>query len=205
MRPHSIHLLLAIILPLLCLTAACTQVKDDRPNVAQTGGGIAQLDAERGLPDATIGAPLADFSGLVTVEELGKWGTYRRPSDRLRYQRWPVDQIIYHFYEGRLYSIRMELSDQRSVKGILTQFYRQYGPETTTQRRRFQGYETTQVIREWDGEKVDLTFSYASDFSGGSIVWVDSVLWNKLNAGRQASSAELRDALSGSMLNLDFD
>lgn len=199
------YLLMPVLLAAALIGGACSKIKDDRPNVAQVGGGVAQLDAELGLPDARIGAPLSSFDGLETVEEVGAWGTYRRPADRSKYKRWPVEEIIYNFYQGRLYSIRIELLDVRSVRAILIDFYEQYGPEDHLQRKRFGDYDTTLVIREWDGEKVDLVYKYADDFSGGTIIWVDSTAWNQLNEGRQAVNAELREAMSGSMLNLDFD
>jgi len=200
-RPIIFPLLIAATL----LGVGCSKIKNDRPNVAQLGGGVAQLDAELGLPNARIGTPLSEFEGLETVEELGAWSTYRRPSDRLKFKRWPVEEIIYNFYQDRLYSIRIELLDVRSVKGILVDFYEQYGPEDHLQRKRFGDYDTTLVIREWDGEKVDLVYKYADDFTGGTIIWVDSTAWNRLNEGRQAANEELRDAMSGSILNLDFD
>jgi len=183
----------------------CSKIQDGRPQVAQEGGGIPQLDAENGLPNAQLGAPLASFEGLTTEEELGAWGTYRRKNDRMRYQGRPIEEILYNFYKGKLYSIRMEIADTRTVKGLLVHLYSQYGPESNLQRRRYSDYETTLIIREWDGQKVDLVFKYADDFSGGTLIWVDSKTWNELNAGRAAANRELNDAMSGSILNLDFD
>lgn len=198
-------LLCPLALLLVFAVGGCSKIQDGRPQVAREGGGIPQLDAENGLPNAQLGTPLASFEGLTTEEELGAWGTYRRKQDRMRYQGRPVEEILYNFYKGKLYSIRMEIADTRTVKGLLVYLYEQYGPESHLQRRRYSDYETTLIIREWDGEKVDLVFKYADDFSGGTLIWVDSKTWNELNAGRQAANRELSDAMSGSILNLDFD
>ena len=199
----TVPALLAI--SLLALGSGCSKRVEDRPSVAQAGGGLAQLDTELGLPDATLGAPISSMSGLETVEEVGAWGTYRRPGDRKRYAKWPVQEIVYNFYKGNLYSIRMEISEPGAVKGILKHLYAQYGPETNTRRRRFETSNAALVVREWDGERSNLVFKYADNYAGGTLILVDAVQWKKLDEPRQTTNKVLQEAMSGSILNLDFD
>ncbi len=167
-------------------------------------GSVADLDVDNGLPDAKLGTPINAFQGLQRTEDVGRWQTFKRPGDALRFGKFEVSGITYNFFKDRLYSINVDLSGKRSVKGVLKLLEDQYGKDHSLDRREYAQARAILEIREWAGAKVYCVYKSAADFDGGVLTFVDKPTWDMLQVPKRQQQAENREKLKGSFLNGDF-
>ena len=167
-------------------------------------GSVADLDRDNGLPDAKLGAPMSAFQGLQRTEDVGRWQTFKRPADVLRYGKFAASGITYNFFKDRLYSINVDLSDRRSVKGVLKLLEDQYGKDHSYDRREYAQARAVLEIREWSGAKAYCVYKSAADFDGGVLTFVDKPTWDLLQVPKKQQQAENQEKLKGSFVNGDF-
>ncbi len=172
--------------------------------VVARAGSVADLDRDNGLPDAKLGAPMNAFQGLQRTEDVGRWQTFKRPADALRYGKFEVTGITYNFFKDRLYSINVDLSGKRSVKGVLKLLEDQYGKDHSFDRRDYAQARATLEIREWAGTKAYCVYKSAADFDGGVLTFVDKPTWDLLQVPKKQQQAENKEKLKGSFINGDF-
>ena len=185
--------------PLLTLVAALMLAAG-----TARAGSVADLDRDNGLPDAQLGAPLKSFQGLKQTEDTGRWLSYTRPADQLRYGGHEVKSITYNFFKEKLYSIFIELEGRRNVKGMLKTLQKQYGKETNYDLHTY-GKTATQVeIREWAGTRAYCVYKNGADFRGGVLTFLDKPTWDLLQVPKSEKEAQTRDMLKGSFINGDF-
>lgn len=174
------------------------------PVTLANAGTPADLDRENGLPDAKLGTPIEAFKGMEPVEELGRWVSYRRPSDRLTYGKFELNSITYNFFKGKLFSIFLGVEGKRNTRGILKLLEQTYGPDHTLEKQAFKGVEVTMETREWTGSRVYLLYKNGNNFEGGQITLLDRPTWNLLQVPKQEQAAEVRKMMSGSYIGGDF-
>ncbi len=167
-------------------------------------GSLADLDHDNGLPDAKLGTPINAFQGLQKTEDVGRWLTFKRPGDVLRYGKYGVEGITYNFFKDRLYSINVDLTGKGSVKGVLKLLEDQYGKDHSLDRRAYAQANALLEIREWAGTKVYCVYKSAADFDGGVLTFVDRPTWDLLQIPKKQQQAENREKLKGSFLDGSF-
>ena len=167
-------------------------------------GSLADLDRDNGLPDAKLGTPLNAFQGLQKTEDVGRWLTFKRPGDALRFGKFEVSGITYNFFKERLYSISLDVSSKHSVKGILKLLEEDYGKVHSFEQRYYAKSTAVLEIREWASSKVYCLFKSSADFDGGVLTFVDRPTWDLLQVPKKQQQAENREMLKGSFLNGDF-
>ena len=167
-------------------------------------GSLAELDQDNGLPDAKLGTPISAMQGLQKTEDVGRWLTFKRPSDVLRYGKFAVTGITYNFFKDKLYSINLDLSGSRSVEGVLKLLETQYGKDHSLDRREYTNSTAVLEVREWAGTKVYCVYKSAANFDGGVLTFVDRPTWDLLQIPKKQQQAENREMLKGSFLNGDF-
>ncbi len=167
-------------------------------------GSLADLDRDNGLPDAKLGTPLNAFQGLQKTEDVGRWLTFKRPGDALRYGKFAVSGITYNFFKDRLYSINIDLTDKRSVKGVIKLLEDQYGKDHGRDERSYSHSTAIMEIREWASTKVYCVYKSASDYDGAVLTFLDKPAWDLLQIPKKQQQAENQEKLKGSFLNGDF-
>lgn len=167
-------------------------------------GSLADLDRDNGLPDAKLGTPLSAFQGLQKTEDVGRWLTFKRPSDVLRYGKFEVAGITYNFFKDRLYSINVDLTGKRSVKGMIKLLEDQYGKDHGRDQRTYTHSTALMEIREWTATKVYCVYKSGSDYDGAVLTFLDKPTWDQLQLPKKQQQAENREKLQGSFLNGDF-
>ena len=176
---------------------------------------MADLDRQNGLPDAQIGTPITAFKGMEQLEETGRWTVYRRPADRLIFDRFELTSITYNFFKGKLYSIFLETAGKRNVKGVLRALEDLYGREHTFEKRSLAKEksglpsllapaEVSLETREWTGQKLYLLYKNGDNYAGGQITYLDRPTWDTLQIPKTERAAEMRKMLEGSFTNGDF-
>ena len=148
--------------------------------MAAHAGSLADLDRDNGLPDAKLGTPLSAFQGLQKTEDVGRWLTFKRPADVLRYDKFEVAGITYNFFKDRLYSINVDLTQKRSVKGVLKLLEEQYGRDHSLDSRHYAQTNAILEIREWASKKAYCVLKSSADFDGGVLTFVDRPTWDLL-------------------------
>ena len=182
------------LLAALCLAAA---------GAAQAGSTV-DLDNANGLPDAQLGAPLKNFTGLKQTEDTGRWLSYIRPSDQLAYAGHEVKSITYNFFKEKLYSIFVEVEGGRNVKGLYKTLETQYGKEHNFELQTY-GKTATQVgITEWAGTKVYCIYKCAVDNKGAVLTFLDKPTWDQLQIPKKEKEAQSREMLKGSYIDGNF-
>ncbi len=167
-------------------------------------GSLADLDRDNGLPDAKLGMPISAFQGLQKTEDVGRWLTFKRPGDGLRYGKFEVSGITYNFFKDRLYSINVDLSEKRSVKGVLKLLEEQYGQDHSFDRRHYAQSTAILEIREWASKKAYCVYKSSYDFDGGVLTFVDRPTWDLLQIPKKEQQTQNREMLKGSFTNGDF-
>lgn len=124
--------------------------------VAGGAGSLAALEADNGLRDAQLGAPLDGFSGLELVlrDDEARTETYVRAGDELRLGGATLDTITYAFYLGRLYSIGVTAEGEDEVRALREALEENYGPGELYQ-------ESSD--RRWTTGRLDLRFQIDPD------------------------------------------
>ena len=122
--------------------------------VTVRAGSLADLDRDDGLPDAKLGTPVNAFQGLQKTDDVGRWLSFKRPTDVLRYGKFAVTGITYNFFKDKLYSINLDLSSKRSVQGVLKLLEEQYGKDHSLDRREYAKSNAVLEVREWAAPKV---------------------------------------------------
>ena len=167
-------------------------------------GSVADLDRDNGLPDAQLGTPLKNFQGLQQTDNTGRWLSYTRASDPLKYNGLGVKSITYNFFKEKLYSIFIETEGGHSVKGMYKALEKQYGKATSYDLHTY-GKTATQVeIREWTGTKAYCIYKNGTDFRGGILTFLDKPTWDQLQVPKREKEAQTREMLKGSFTNGDF-
>ena len=172
---------------------------------ARAEGSVAQLDRDNGLPTAQLGAPLSSFQGLEKTEDLGRFQTYRRPSDKRRYDRYEVSSISYNFFKDRLYSVVLKVEGKGNVRGINKLLERTYGKDHTNDTLPIAKTTLTVEVREWAGSKAYCVMKYGSDDDGGELRLIDRATWDLLEAPRREKLQANKQMLQGNFLNGDLD
>ena len=164
-------------------------------------GSVAELDSENGLPDAQLGAPLSSFKGLDKTEDVGRWLTFRRPSDNLRFGRFTVTGITYNFFKERLYSINLDLQGHNNIKGIIKLLEQEYGKDHSFDTLPYSKVSATMEVREWAGAKVYCVLKNGSDQEGGVLTLLDKPTWDQLQIPKKEKLENAKQMLGGSFLD----
>ncbi len=167
-------------------------------------GSLADLDRDNGLPDAKLGTPLSAFQGLRKTEDVGRWLTFKRPGDVLRYGKFEVAGITYNFFKDRLYSINIDLTDKGSVKGVIKLLENQYGKDHSRDERTYTHSTAVMEIREWAATRVYCVYKSAADYDGAVLTFLDKPTWDLLQIPKKQQQTENREKLKGSYLNGDL-
>ena len=170
-------------------------------NCRALAGSVAELDSENGLPDAQIGAPLASFHGLEKTEDVGRWLTFKRPSDSLRFGRFTVTGITYNFFKERLYSINLDLQGKNNIKGIIKLLEQEYGKDHTMDLLPYEKVSAMMEVREWAGAKVYCVLKNGADQEGGVLTLLDKPTWDALQVPRKEKLNAAKQLLGGSFLD----
>ena len=193
-RPRSFEsTTLPAVLWLLLLTAAVR------------AGTVADLDRDDGLPNAKLGTPLSAFQGLEKTEDVGRWLTFKRPSDNLHYGKFPVTGITYNFFKEKLYSINLDIVGKGNVHGVIKRLEQDYGKDHTFDTLPFAKVSATMEVREWSGAKVYCVLKSASDFEGGVLTLVDKPTWDQLQIPKKEKLEAAKQMLGGSFLDGTID
>lgn len=171
---------------------------------AYADGGIADLDRDNGLPDAQLGASVKTFQGLKSTDEVGRFQSYVRPTDRMQFDGVEVTGITYNFFEGALYSIDIDVRGTGNVARLFKVMERKYGTDYTSETRTYPKTSAQLDIREWAGKRAYCLFKGSSDLRGAVLVYVNRPKWDELEAPRREKEAHARDMLKGSFTNGDF-
>jgi hypothetical protein len=172
--------------------------------VTAQAGSLDDLDRDNGLPDAKLGTPVQAFQGLEQTEDTGRWATYRRPSDKLRFGNFELGGITYNFFKGKLYSIFIDVEGRRNTKGILKMLEQNYGKDHTFESKSFPKNTSQMEVREWTGKRVYLLYKNADNFTGGQLTLLDKPTWDLLQVPKEERRKEIRKMLDGSFINGDF-
>lgn len=171
----------------------------------RAAGSLDALDRENGLPDAQLGAPVSGFQGLERTEDLGRFQSYKRAGDKLRYGRFEVASITYNFFKDRLYSVVLTVVGKGNVKGIVKQLEQTYGKDHTLDTLPVAKTNLTVEVREWDGKKAYCVMKSGFDNEGGELRFIDKATWDLLEAPRREKREANKAMLGGSFLNGDLD
>ena len=164
-------------------------------------GSVADLDRDNGLPNAKLGAPLGSFQGLQKTEDVGRWLTFKRPTDDLRYGRYTVSGITYNFFKEKLYSINLDITGKRNVRGIIKQLEQDYGKDHTKDTLPFAKVNATMDVREWSGTKAYCVLKTSSEDDGGVLTLLDKPTWDQLQVPKKEKLEASKQLLSGSVLD----
>ena len=167
-------------------------------------GSVADLDRENGLPNAKLGTPLSAFQGLQKTEDVGRWLTFKRPSDNLHYGKYAVTGISYNFFKDKLYSINLDVVGRGNVKGILKLLEQQYGKDHTMDTLPFAKVSATMEVREWSGAKVYCVMKNSSENDGGVLTLLDKPTWDLLQIPKKEKLEASKQMLSGSFMDGDI-
>jgi hypothetical protein len=195
--PASRLLLWSVFCVLLLLAGAA------RAGSAKTGS-VADLDADNGLAEAHLGTPLANMPGLRKTEDVGRWLTYDRPTDKLNFLGVEVKSITYNFFKERLYSIDLELQGRHNVGTMLKMLEQRYGKIHTLDTKTYQHTNAQLEVREWAGAKVYCEYKSAADRTAAELVLLDKPTWDLLQVPKEERAAMSREMLKGSYTNGDF-
>lgn len=171
---------------------------------ARAQGGPAQIDAEYGFLGARLLTAPDAFKQTEVSEEVGRWLTLRDKRS-LRYANFNLDEVRYNFLWRKLYSIHIDVSGKKNLKGILSALLAQYGPPTTLESQNVREANTIVETREWKGKKAYLLFKHALNGKGGQIIVVERAQWDKMEAPRAQLQDQNLKWMQGSFLKGEFD
>ncbi len=171
---------------------------------AYADGSVADLDQDNGLPDAQLGASVKTFQGLKNTDDVGRFQTYTRTTDKLQFAGVPVTGITYNFFKDELYSIDLDVRGTGNVTKLLKVLEKRYGTDHTKETRTYPKTSAELEIREWSGKRAYCLYKSASDFKGAVLVFVNRPRWDELEAPRREKENQARDKLKGSFINGDF-
>ena len=175
------------------------------PTGSRASGSVEELDRENGLPNAQLGATVSSFQGLERTEDLGRFQSYKRVGDKLRYGKFEVTSITYNFFKDRLYSVVLVVAGKGNVKGIVKMLEQNYGKDHTLDTLPVAKSILTVEVREWDGKKAYCIMKSGSDNEGGELRFIDKATWDLLEAPRREKLEASKAMLGGSFLNGDLD
>ena len=149
------------------------------------------LDEKNGFRDARFGAPLSSFLNMrQTEQEQYRTKTvkaYERETDDLNVFGQRVSHIIYYFFKGKLFLVRLEWSDDAAGSAVIDGFGRALA---CAPRQISSGPATTKFIRA-RGKSVSLEARHsrvASVFIGWVMI--------ELNGSERAISTQVRHEAS---------
>ncbi len=171
----------------------------------QAAGTLANLDRDNGLPTAQLGAPITSFQGLEKTEDVGRWLTFKRPADTLRYGKYAVTGITYNFFKDRLYSINLDVQGKGNVKGIIKLLEQNYGKDHTLDVLPFSKVNATMDVREWAATRVYCVMKNGSDEQGGVLTLLDKPTWDLIQVPKREKLEASKQLLGGSFINGDLD
>ncbi len=167
-------------------------------------GTVADLDRDNGLPNAQLGAPLRSFQGMNKTEDLGRFLTFTRPADKLRFEGVEITAVTYNFFKEELYSIDIDVAGAGNVKKLLHLLEKKYGKDYTTDTRTFEKAAAQLEIREWTSRRAYCLLKSASDGRGAVLVFVNRPKWDELEVPRRERENQSKDMLKGSFTHGDF-
>lgn len=168
-------------------------------------GSVADLDRDNGLPNAKLGTPLSAFQGLEKTEDVGRWLTYKRSSDNLRFGKYAVTGITYNFFKEKLYSINLDIVGKSNVHGVIKRLEQDYGKDHTLDTLPFSKISATMDVREWSGTKVYCVLKSSSEYEGGVLTLLDKPTWDQLQIPRKEKLEASKQLLGGSFLDGTID
>ncbi len=200
-------LALAACLVALAPATAPAQRKEARP-AAATRAAVPltpAVDAEYGFIGVPIGSPIEKFRQMETIEEVGRWHSYKDPREKVRWEGYQLDEIRYNFLWGKLYSIHIDVRGRGNVRGLQRVMEARYGTSYTRDTQSI--IKTGDVIetREWTGRRAFLLYKSAASGTGGQIVVVDRASWEKMQQPREQMVRESLEWMGGSYLKGDFE
>ena len=164
-------------------------------------GSVADLDRDNGLPNAKLGAPLGSFQGLQKTEDVGRWLTFKRPTDDMHFGKYMVSGITYNFFKEKLYSINLDINGKRNVRGIVKQLEQDYGKDHTKDTLPFAKVNATMDVREWSGTKAYCVLKSGSDEEGGVLTLLDKPTWDELQVPKKEKLEAAKQLLGGSVID----
>ncbi len=167
-------------------------------------GTVADLDRDNGLPNAQLGAPLRSFQGMNKTEDLGRFLTFTRPADKLRFEGVEITAVTYNFFKEELYSIDIDVAGAGNVKKLLHLLEKKYGKDYTTDTRTFEKAAAQLEIREGTSRRAYCLLKSASDGRGAVLVFVNRPKWDELEVPRRERENQSKDMLKGSFTHGDF-
>ena len=132
---------------------------------------------------------------------MGRWLTFKRPSDNLRFGGFTVSGITYNFFKERLYSINLDLVGRGNIKGILKLLEQEYGKDHTMDTLPYSKVSAMMEVREWAGTKVYCVLKTGSDQEGGVLTLLDKPTWDLLQIPKKEKLETAKQMLGGSFLD----
>lgn len=168
-------------------------------------GTTAAIDVEYGFNGVPLGIPISALKEAEMIEDTGRWLTYKDKRPKIQYAGFELNEILYNFFWGKLYSMHIEVRDKRNVRGILKLLEQKYGPSNTVETHYVSAADTKVETREWAGKKAYVLYKSATNGMGAQIVVVDRPIWDKLQVPRAQAAKQNLDWMKGSFANGDFD
>lgn len=200
-------LFLAACLVALAPAAAFAQRKEARPAAATRAAAPLSpaVDAEYGFLGVPLGSPMERFSQMETIEEVGRWHSYKDPREKVRWEGCQLDEIRYNFLWGKLYSIHIDVRGRGNVRGLLRVMEARYGPNFSRDTQSLIKAGDVIETREWTGRRAFLLYKSATSGTGGQIVVVDRPTWEKMQQPREQMVRESLEWMGGSYLKGEFE
>jgi hypothetical protein len=90
-------------------------------------GRIPYLDFRNGFLDAKFGSSVGDFREMALVEYLGALKIYKKANEIKELGQATVQSCFYEFYDGKLMSVDLTVTGQRSSDALLRLIETAYG------------------------------------------------------------------------------
>ena len=112
---------------------------------------IKRLDKDYGFRNFKFEMNIADCKNMKQLSGNGDYKYYTCTDDTLSWGQYPIKELSYGFYHGKLYWIALKVNDSKNSRGVLRLLESTYGPG-----RKFNEYSET---HGWDGEKVKMAYN----------------------------------------------
>lgn len=112
---------------------------------------LKRLDSEYGFRNFVFETGIENYSNMKLLNGDATYKYYTCKDDTLSWGEYPLKEISYGFYKGKLYWISIKVNGYKNSRGVLRKLEGTYGKG-----RKFNEYSET---HGWEGERVKMAYN----------------------------------------------
>lgn len=143
-------------------------------------GSAFGVDLKNGFLGKRWGADVSELPGLFKVRENGNIAFYVEPGQAHVINNTPVSQVVYGFYEDRLFAVYVRIDSDEQFNDVKNYMALKYGDPSTTF-----SMKSGQKTYRWKYQKIKMKLKYSEKKDEMKLALYYTPLSNMVNEERQ--------------------